>query len=421
MRAIHWGFGLGLAAMLGLQGCERPPPSLVPAEGEWRATAELPGGELPFGLKVVHAQDGEPPTVHLINGAEKVQVGEVQLAPDGSLSLVFPAFNNRIDAQLSSPSEMSGQLQLVKRGGELQHMPFKAYHGYSPATRFGPAPGSSEVRSVQGRWSVEFTEEDGTRTAAVAEFRQQAQEVTGTFMTPTGDYRYLAGNVLGDTVSLSTFDGAHAFLFRAHLDQQGGLTGDFWSGTKWHEDWVARADPSAQLPDANQLTFLKDGYERFQFQFPNQLGQPVSLEEPRFAGKVVLVTLMGTWCPNCHDEAAFLSEFYRAHQGRGLEIVALMFEHFEDFDTAAGQVQRFREKFDIGFETLVAGYSDKTSAGETLPMLNRVLAFPTLIMMDRQGEVRRIHTGFTGPGTGEHYERWVAEFTSFVDGLLKDI
>ncbi len=422
-RITHQIYGLALAvtAVLAVQGCERPSSALMPLEGAWRATAQLPGGEMPFGLQVTYGEAGAPPVVHVINGTEQVPVGEVTLAQDGSLSLVFPAFNNRIDARLSSPSAMSGQLQLVKRGGELQQMPFEAHHGYAPKARFSPSPAVGDAGPVGGRWAVEFTEEDGTRTQAVAEFQQQGQVVTGTVMTPTGDYRYLAGNVQGDTLSLSTFDGAHAFLFRARLDQRGELVGDFWSGTKWHESWVARADASAQLPDANQLTFLKPGYDRFEFQFPNLAGQPVSLDDPRFAGKVVLVTLMGTWCPNCHDEAAFLSEFYRLNKDRGLEIVSLMYEHFEDFETASTQVRQFRKKFDIGFETLVAGYSDKTSAGETLPMLNRVLAFPTLIMMDRQGEVRRIHTGFSGPGTGEHYERWVAEFTAFVDGLLKDI
>ena len=56
--------------------------------------------------------------------------------------------------------------------------------------------------------------------------------VTGTFLTETGDYRYLEGVVDGDSLKLSCFDGSHAFLFHAALDQD-SFRGRFWSGTHW--------------------------------------------------------------------------------------------------------------------------------------------------------------------------------------------
>ena len=379
-----------------------PAPLVPPALGPWRATVRVPGGELPFTLRLAESADGLSATVE--NGAERVPVGRVEQR-GRELLFEFPAFNNRIAATLRDDGSLAGDLTLIKRGGEMQVMPFEAYPG--AVHRFSVSNPASV--DLEGRWAVTFTDDEGESSPAVGEFEQQGGELIGTFLTPTGDYRYLAGSVDGDSMALSTFDGAHAFLFRARMQTDGTLVGDFWSGTRWHERWRARRDDAAALPDAQTLTFLKDGYERFTFEFPDQDGKPVSLDDSRFAGKVVLVTLAGSWCPNCHDEAAYLAEYYRNNRELGVEVVCLMYEHFDDFETAATQVKLFREKFDIEYTTLIAGSSDKTRAAETLPMLNRVLAFPTTIFVDREGGVRRIHTGFSGPGTGQYFLDWAVD------------
>ena len=160
--------------------------------------------------------------------------------------------------------------------------------------------------------------------------------------------------------------------------------------------------------------------ERVDFRFPDTAGQSVSLDDERFAGKVVVLALAGSWCPNCHDEAAVLAPFYREHRARGLEIVGLMFEHLDDFDQAATQVNAFREKFGIEYELLVAGFSDKTQATETLGLLDKVIAYPTMIVLDRTHTVRNVHTGFNGPGTGVHYEEFQASFSALINELLNE-
>jgi thiol-disulfide isomerase/thioredoxin len=144
----------------------------------------------------------------------------------------------------------------------------------------------------------------------------------------------------------------------------------------------------------------------------------VSLSDPRFQGKVVIVTLAGSWCPNCHDEAAFLAQLYREHREKGLEVVSLMFEHFGDFAQAADATRRFRKSTGIDYVTLIAGTSDKDEAAKALPQLTGVFAFPTTIWVDRAGVVRRIHAGFSGPATGAHYTDLTSEFTEFTLGLL---
>ncbi|RMI14510.1 MAG: TlpA family protein disulfide reductase, partial [Calditrichaeota bacterium] len=113
-------------------------------------------------------------------------------------------------------------------------------------------------------------------------------------------------------------------------------------------------------------------------------------------------------------------QLYKEYHDQGLEVIGLMYEHFRDFSRAARQVRRFREKFGIRYPLLIAGYSDKEAASRTLPMLNHVLSYPTTIFVDRRGRVRKIHTGFTGPGTGEHYRQLTREYRELVEQLLRE-
>ncbi|MEM8981548.1 MAG: TlpA disulfide reductase family protein [Pseudomonadota bacterium] len=413
MRLRH-----GITALfvcLGLIGCEPPadePPQL--SMGVWQASLELPGGKMPFGIEF--GREGESGfRATLLNGQERVTVPEVTFATEtGALSLVFPAFGNRIDATLKDGA-LVGELRKLQRT-EIQVIPFTAKPGSVANTSAAPP----QV-DLSGRWEVTFTEDDGSTYPAVGEFAQRGDRLFGTFLTPTADYRYLGGRVDGNTMTLSTFDGAHAFLFRGEVDPDGALHGEFWSGLASYETFVAARNKDAILPDANQLTYLNPGYERFEFEFEDVAGNVVRHDDPRFDGKVVIVTLAGSWCPNCHDEAAFMAPLYEKFRDQGLEIVALMFEHVgSDKAAARRQVSAFRDKFSIQYETLIAGTSDKDQASELMPSLNAVMAFPTTVFIDSQGTVRRIHTGFSGPGTGEHYTKLTGEFTALVETLLAE-
>jgi peroxiredoxin len=376
---------------------------------DWRLEIQLPGVVLPAQLHL--SADGREAWFR--NGVEKVTVPEV--SKNGQAwRLYFPAFNNSLELQQSG-ARLEGSLTLAKRGYEqVMQLTGEPDPGY----RF--APGAPPASDFTGRWQVTFTDDTGQVTAAVGEFDQQGHKIAGTFLTAKGDYRYLAGEVVGDTLQLSTFDGAHAFVFNARMQTDGSLDGDFWSGTRHHETWTARRNFDANLPDAYAVTYLKEGYDSIGFSFPDLDGNPVSLGDDKYRGKVVLVTLSGSWCPNCADEIAFLSPYYRENRQRGLEIITLLYEHFEAFEPAARQGRALKAEHGVEYDFLVAGTSDKTQAAETLPMLNHVLAFPTMIFIDRAGKVRAIHTGFSGPGTGQHYADFVAAFNERMDVLLAE-
>jgi thiol-disulfide isomerase/thioredoxin len=405
-----------------LGACSRgaPPPAAAAGAvdgaavkpGTYRAVLQIPGGDLPFGLELSREDSGW--AGYLVNGPERVKLTEIAAA-GRHLEIKMPGYENRLTADAEGDL-LRGEVVLDKLGGKDQHIPLRAQFDqhYFPQS-------AGEFPNVAGRYAVTFTEDDGRSEAAVGEFAQSNDIVSGTFLTATGDHRFLAGQVHDGDLYLSTFDGAHVFLYKARISgPEAALTGDYWSGTSYHERWSAKRDAHAALPDAYSLTNLRSGVKGFEFAFPDLAGTSVTSKDAKFRNKVLVVALAGSWCPNCHDEAAFLAPFYRDYRAKGVEIVSLMFEHFGDFDRAAAATERFRQHYGIEYTTLIAGISDKDEAAKKLPMLDRVYAFPTTIFIDRRGRVRKIHTGYSGPATGEHYTQFVDEFKSTIDQLLAE-
>ncbi len=380
--------------------------------GTWHGSITLPGGELPFQFEIKNRDRKLKAT--LLNGFENVKIKDLNFEND-SLTLYFPAFNTKL--RLTNDKnfkKLKGNLTLIKSGGVQQIMPIEAKRLKSKKNNYYSAI------NIGGRWKVDFVDDEGNKTISVGEFKQIESKINGTFLTTTGDYRFLNGFVEDSSLQLSTFDGAHVFLFRAKLGKDGKLNGDFWSGIKWHETWEATRDENAALPDEDSLTFLKKGYEKISFTFEDVNGKKISLDDEKYKGKVVLVNLAGSWCPNCHDEARFLSDYYNRNKDKGLEIIALMFENYKDKSKNINQIKKFRDKFNIKYDLLYAGINNKGGAAKLLPMLNTILAFPTTIYIDRKGKVRKISTGFTGPGTGEHYLKFQEKFDLFVSSLLNE-
>ena len=256
---------------------------------------------------------------------------------------------------------------------------------------------------------------------AVAIFRAGAGgTILGTFLTTTGDYRYLAGSFEERRLRLSCFDGAHAFLFNARLDEDGSLDGDFWSRDSWHERWTARRDPQASMPDAFELTRWVGGKGLDEIAFPDLDGRLRSLGDAEFAGRARILEIFGSWCPNCNDAAAHLAELDSEYRGRGLSIVGLAFEMTGEFERDAEQVRRYAEHHGLRFPLLVAGLSDKALASESFPLLDRIRSYPTTVFFHADGRVRAVHQGFAGPATGQAHDELRARFRTLIEELLAE-
>jgi len=393
----------------------------APLSGPWRAALASPGGALPFGLEF--ASDGEGLVAYAINGDERVQFSTAS-RDEHSVALRIDAYDSEITATLSTDANaMSGKWTKTTPAGPAS-MSFSARRGQGP--RFegpGRAPQHAVPTSVDGDWSMVFTEKDGSTFAGRGVLTTHGRSVRGTILTDTGDYRYLDGRYTAGVLELSCFDGGHAFLFRAAADASGSLSGDFWSRGSYHAAWTATRmapDDPSPLADPYAAVALSDTAKngRFEFAFEDLSGTRVTDRDPRFDGKVVLVEVFGTWCPNCNDYAPLLAKWDKRYRDRGLEIVGLAFEMTGDVERDRRFVGAYARRHGLAFPLLLAGTSDKTDAAAVLPGLDRVLSYPTTVFVGRDGAVAKIHSGFSGPATGPHHTAMVSELEREIEALL---
>ncbi len=399
------------------------PGTSLPAEttaqplsvGPWRGTLTLGQGQatMPFNWEVM--TDGQHTWAELVNGDERLRLDSLHYEGD-SVRIPMHIFDAQLVAH-HADGQLTGYYQKLDAEGDYR-LPFAATHGVT--YRFAPLATDEVPTDVAGRWAVTFTDRDARTSDAIGQFVQTHNRLTGTFLTPTGDYRFLEGVVQGSHLQLSGFDGANAYLFTATVGTDSTLAGEFWSGKTGHRQWQARRDSTVLLPDADQMTTLRTGYDTLALTLPDLRGDTVSLDDPRFANKVLIVQVFGSWCPNCMDETAFLAPWYQQNRDRGVEVIGLAFERKPDLAYARQRVQKVIDRYDVQYPFLLAGTTAEADRARALPMLDRVRAFPTTLFVDRQRRVRRIHTGFSGPGTGEAYTNYVRSFGATVDTLLAE-
>jgi thiol-disulfide isomerase/thioredoxin len=357
--------------------------------------------------------------VHIINGAEHLLVDNVRLQGD-SVFINMPFFDSRFAARIEDSMHLTGNY-IKNYGDRLVGIPFKAI--YQDADPVGLVKDQKLPRyNISGRWAVLFRGAEDT-TLSVGEFKQTQNQVTGTFLTITGDYRYLSGRIDGDTLRLSTFDGGHAYSFVSKIVNDKKMTGFFYAGAMSVQSWVADKNEQARLPDEYSLTQLKDPSKaRLHFSYKDLGGHMVSLSDPKFRNKVVIIQILGSWCPNCMDETKFLAPWSIQNKSRGVELIGLAYERTESYADAKRLLQPFITRFKVSYPILPTGVtvSDSLRTQKTLPEIDSIVGFPTTIFIDKKGLVRKISTGFNGPGTGAHYDLYKKEFNGLVNSLLSE-
>jgi len=320
---------------------------------------------------------------------------------------------------------LDGSSQHRRGLNRWSEMPFHAKSG--EGSRFLPMPAlpgdfrdhaSDGTSNFDGRWEVHF---DSSKDVAVGLFKEGEQHtLTGTFLTTLGDYRYLAGRHLGPLLELSCFDGAHAFLFKAMLREDLSLDGNFWSSDSWHETWFAQANPNIELPDSFHEIKWDSSFDLSKLSYPDHTGEIRSLADPSLQGKVRILSIFGSWCPNCNDEAELWSELSKRYSGRGLQIIGLAFELTGNQKRDLQQVRRFRQLHALEYPILLAGVADKKKAQLAFPAVDSIKSFPTAIFLDHKGNARAVHSGFAGPATGLAHERLREAYIDLIESMLAD-
>jgi thiol-disulfide isomerase/thioredoxin len=383
--------------------------------GLWRAVLERKDGkEIVFNFESKDSAGKQ--IIYIRNAGERLLVDDIVISGD-SVFITLPFFESQLRAAFVSNNELRG-VWLKRLIDKYQSTTFYAFYGEPFRFQLSAKPLSADI---SGRWAVTFLNANKNEEVSVGEFVQKGHHVSGTFLSPTGDYRFLEGVLDGDSLKLSCFDGGHAFLFTAKVNGDSISGGQYYSGPAFKQEWVAIKDDGAQLPDEFSLTKMKKGESKFDFSFRDIDGKKVSVNDARFKNKVLLIQIMGSWCPNCMDETHFLSSFYDKYKSKGVEIIGLAYERTTDFARSQNSLRSFQKRFNVKYPLLITGVSvnDSLRTEKTLPQLESIEGFPTTIFLNKKGEVEKIHTGFNGPATGIHYELQKKEFYDLVDGLLK--
>ena len=392
-----------------------PESTVVSIEGKWQFNLDV-GNDgvsvlLPFVVEFDIADAGQSNLISakIINDPESIDVPGVGLR-DGKLSLDISHYASSIELKETPVGSNRWQGDWTKRRGQGEPAVVPC-----SATRWEKKQWSDPATFL-GRWSVKFDDSDDP---AVGIFRKavDSNQVHGTFLTTTGDYRYLAGGVTDGQLRLSCFDGAHAFLFIVN-STAGGLEGTFHSGSWYQTKWVATRDDQASLPDAFGQTVWLDKVKLSDLNFPDLDGNVVSLADPEFDGKCRIIEVFGSWCPNCHDAGAYLTELHEKYHDQGLSIVGLAFELTGDFETDADQVRKFISRNNTHYPVLIAGTADKADATRQLGALDRVRSYPTMIFIDQADKVRAVYTGFSGPATGPANTKLRLQFEKIIESML---
>ncbi len=373
----------------------------------------LNDGELPFNFEIEYDANGTMQAT-IINGEERIQVSEIlygrnnKLAKD-SFRFVFPEYDSYLQGTYED-NAINGRF--VIKSKDNYSIPFKATYGQN--YRF-TALKKTPLTDLSGIWECTFSEGTEDAYKALGAFKQDGNHLTGTFRTETGDYRFLEGTIQGNKAYLSVFDGTHAFLFSMKLTDPNTMVGSFKSGNHYKTTWTAKRNDAFELTDPSELTYLTQEDPSFDFSFKDSKGTAIQLTDNIFKDKIKVLSIMGTWCPNCKDEMIFLKDIQKQYQDK-LQVLAIGYERYRDEAKALEALDRYSQVMDLNFPIVHGGLASKSLASEAFPMLNKIISFPTILVLDRDNKVQYIHTGFNGPATSK-YDSFVKEFNALIQNI----
>lgn len=405
-----------LAAVLWSTNISAVPKKAFIKEGIWRGVFTINEAEVPFNFEL-KGKDPEHAVFTLLNGSRRDDF-HVKRIGDDSLFIKMNTYDAALVAHIESDGRLTGEYRSLVPNFRGNSLPFVAEYGKN--YRY-TAPGQDVPPrfNVSGKWELKIYSKEPSPNR-VALLKQQGNKLTGVIMSVVGDSRELEGTVQGDEFVLSGFTGPSPIFIKGKISDDKVLSGELSLGIYNNVKFDGEKNAGAALPDPYKLTYLREGYNRLDFTLPDLDGKPVSLSDEKYKGKVVIVEIIGTWCPNCTDQTAFLAPWYKKNKDRGVAAIAVGFEQKDDLDYARYTLGKLRDKYDIQYDILFGGIADKKIASEKFPALNRMMAFPTTIIIDRNGVVRQIHTGYTGEVTGDYYKNYVEKWNKDLDELIAE-
>lgn len=376
--------------------------------------SNTPTGVLPFHFEVTYLSP-DSMVFYLINGSDKQEISSYKYEANikgetGRLTLYFPIYDTRFVAEVEA-GVMEGYWHVDYK--ENYSIPFKAYLGQY--FRFTETP-EKPIFDISGRWQMAFRNDTPEEFPAVGVFELDHSRLQGNINTESGDYGYASGEVSGDDLYLSSFNGLQAYLYEGKIVNHDTILGAFYSGNHHRTTWKAFRNPNATLSAPESLTHSTTD-NPVMWTAPTIDGNIVDFSRPPYAGKIKILEIMGSWCPNCHDEARFLKSWKKDNPTLPVEIVSLSFERYADSTKSLGILREFIKRHEIDWPVVYGGPTREARQSPYLDFIDQLKAYPTLVVFDQDNVVRYVHTGFYGPATSE-YADFLIDFDKMIKSLV---
>jgi thiol-disulfide isomerase/thioredoxin len=369
--------------------------------GEWDAIIRANGVDVPCRFLI--SGDGSNVQGTFFNDQELYRSTTGKFEND-SLTLNFDYTTSKLDA--------------VYKDGALDgtYHSTRGNYGFHAIPHVQPPAPSANPPDIAGAWEIALKSGKG-EDAWQFLVRQNGPEIKASILRIDGDTGTLAGTWRDGKFTLSHFSGARPALLIVTPQADGSLHLVMNANTEYTalRPGTARAKGLSPPTDPSLHTGVKDPAQPFQFSFRDLNGKVISNADARFRNKVVVVNILGSWCPNCHDEAPFLEEMYKKYRAKGVEIVALDFEDAEQLQDPS-RMRAFSKRYGIDYTVLVAGGTQEIN--QKLPQLRNFNAWPTTFFLGRDGRVAYVHAGFPSSASGQKYTEAKQEFEDTVERLL---
>lgn len=393
---------LTLAALLTLA----PVAMAQSLAGRWDATVNVNGVDIPFRFEL--SGEGAATKGTFFNGDVRFNSTSGH-SGNGSLALGWDYYASRLEATYKDGA-LDGNYIQSRRVGEVKY-PFHA-------VRYSAAAGDANPPKISGQWIIPTKSPKG-ESAWHFIVHQNGADVSAAILRIDGDTGALTGTFRNGKLVLSHFSGARPMRLEVSLTPDGTLNilEDGKTTLTAVREQMAEAKGLPEPTDPMKQTSMKDPSQPFQFSFPDLHGNIVSNTDARFRGKVVLVEISGSWCPNCHDESPFLVELYKKYHEQGLEIVTLSFEEGDQLKNPE-RLRAFVKRYGIEYNVLLCGEPDQ--AKDKLTQTVNWNSWPTTFFVGRDGLVKFVHAGFPSSASGDMFRQAKADFTARVEQLLRE-
>lgn len=378
--------------------------------GHWRGLISYSQAEVPFSFEIEKDEQGSY-IVKLKNGLEVITLA-TRWESD-SLIIPLHSFDAEIIAHVSQDKMVGRWVKYYKNNAS------KAFSAYFDRPRFDVQSSMNPVK-VPAKLKMTIEPENAMAYEALGLFEQQGNAITGTILADVGDFRYFEGVVTDDSLMISSFDGVHGLLLKGSIEN-GLWKGEFVMDDNYSESWSGVEDEEFDLPDPFVATDPSDpGKLEPYFDILTAGSGFGTLNPDDFFGKVTIIQLMGSWCPNSLDETRYLVNWYEQNKNRDVEILSVFYEMNYSKEYGMQRIRDYVAKNNIPYRTALGGPANKGQAALAFPFISKVQAFPTLMILDKLGQVRYMHAYFQGPATGSYYKEFDRRFNEIIEELLEE-